>query len=107
MDKNKLFEEIRGLRRIVINTSPGGFSLSLRAKHMYCRMAGIKSIMQIADYSIARDDPNLVEVVKQLGEEANSPYSNLKIVEIPSNVEWQIESYDGSEWIAEKHRIWH
>ena len=27
-------------------------------------------------------------------------------VEIPDDVEWQIEEYDGSEWIAEKHRIW-
>lgn len=30
----------------------------------------------------------------------------LKVVSIPADVEWQIEEYDGAEWIAEKHRTW-
>jgi len=30
----------------------------------------------------------------------------LRIIEIPDGVEWQIEEYDGDEWIAEKHRTW-
>lgn len=55
---------------------------------------------------IDRDDPALVQVVRELGKEANSKFSDLKVVEIPADVEWQIEEYDGAEWIAEKHRIW-
>jgi hypothetical protein len=28
-------------------------------------------------------------------------------VEIPDNVEWEIMEYDGTEYIAEKHRKWY
>lgn len=58
------------------------------------------------DRDLDRDDPVLVQVVQELGKEANGKFSNLKVVEIPADVEWQIEEYDGAEWIAEKHRIW-
>lgn len=57
-------------------------------------------------YDIARNDPILVQVVEELGEKANSKYSSLKVVEIPDDVEWMIEEYDGTEWVAEKHRTW-
>jgi hypothetical protein len=59
-----------------------------------------------SDRDLDRDDPVLVQVVRELGEEANTRFSNLKVVEIPADVEWQIEEYDGREWIAEKHRTW-
>ena len=55
---------------------------------------------------IARDDPILIHVVEELGVAANSRYSELKIVEIPDDVAWQIDEYDGAEWVAEKHRTW-
>ena len=53
-----------------------------------------------------RDDPALVEVVEELGDAANGQLARLEIVEIPDDVEWQIEEYDGIEWVAEKHRTW-
>lgn len=53
-----------------------------------------------------RDDPVLVQVVRELGAEASGRFAKLKIVEIPADVEWQIEEYDGLEWVAEKHRTW-
>lgn len=53
-----------------------------------------------------RDDPLLVQAVEELGKEANTKISDLKVVEIPDDVEWEIEEYDGSEWVAEKHRVW-
>jgi len=55
---------------------------------------------------IPRNDLYLVKVVEELGVKANGNYAKLKIVEIPDNVEWQIEKYDGMEWVAEKHRKW-
>lgn len=58
------------------------------------------------DKDIARDDPVLVQVVRELGEKADSRFSSLKVVEIPADVEWIIEEYDGLEWVAEKHRTW-
>ena len=59
-----------------------------------------------SDRNIERDDEDLVKVVEELKNNSNTICSNLKIVEIPEDVEWQIEEYDGNEWIAEKHRTW-
>lgn len=58
------------------------------------------------DRDIARDDPVLVRVVEELGAAANGRHACLKIVEIPWHIDWQIEEYDGREWIAESHRTW-
>lgn len=55
---------------------------------------------------IQRNDKNLVAVVEQLGEKANSKFSKLKVVEIPDDVKWTIEEYDGIEWVTEEHRTW-
>jgi hypothetical protein len=54
-----------------------------------------------------REHKDLVKIVKTLGKKANGPYSELKIIKIPADVKYTIESYDGDEWIAEVHRIWH
>jgi hypothetical protein len=56
--------------------------------------------------SIARDDPTLIQIVEELGPRAAGRYAQLRIVEIPDGVDWQIEEYDGAEWVAEKHRTW-
>ena len=56
--------------------------------------------------SVERDDPVLVQVVEELGEQANGDYAKLEIVEIPDDVDWEIHEYDGIEHIAEKHRTW-
>lgn len=58
------------------------------------------------DMDIERHDPLLVKVVEKLGEKANSRFSELKIVEVPDGVDYEIEEYDGMEWIAEAHRTW-
>jgi len=55
---------------------------------------------------IDRDDPILIKVVKKLKKKANGGCAELKIVEIPDNIEYQIEEYDGYEHIAEAHRTW-
>ena len=54
----------------------------------------------------AREDPVLVQVVEELGRAANGGHADLCIVEIPDDVEWEIEEYDGKEWVAETHRTW-
>lgn len=53
-----------------------------------------------------RADPNLIKVIEELGDEASGSYSSLKIIEIPSDVEWTIQEYDGMEWISERHETW-
>lgn len=60
----------------------------------------------IVDRDIPRDDADLVAVVEELGAQANGEFAALEVVELPADVDWEIEEYDGREWIAEKHRTW-
>lgn len=53
-----------------------------------------------------REHEDLVSVVEKLGVAASGHLSELKIIEIPADVEYLIESHDGVEWVAEKHRTW-
>ena len=84
--------------KVVINRCYGGFGLSEKAM----RFLGVGSEWP----DIARDDPKLVECVEKLGEEANDTYAELKVVEIPDDINWEIGEYDGLEWVEEVHRRW-
>lgn len=53
-----------------------------------------------------RADPVLIRVVEELGEAASGEHAELKIVEVPDGVDWEIDEYDGMETIHEKHRSW-
>jgi len=113
------------MQRIVINVDWGGFGLSDDAMRRYAKIKGIRLIENVSDYGnvdfyideiddenyfscrdLERDDPVLVQVVEEMGEDSFGGYATLKIVEIPSDVEWIIRDYDGIEHIAEKHRTW-
>ena len=58
------------------------------------------------DRDVGRGDPFLVQAVEELGDNANGDFARLKIVEIPDDVSWEIDEYDGLEWVAETHRTW-
>jgi len=113
--------------KIVINKCFGGFNLSEEAVLLYGKKKGLNIIVvrdkimkslhhyyldevkdgnYFSDRDIQRNDSVLIEVVEELGGKANGFCSELKIVEIPDDVEWIIEEYDGKEWIAEDHRRW-
>lgn len=53
-----------------------------------------------------REDKTLIEVVEELGEKANAFYSNLKIVEIPDDLDYVIDNYDGIETLHQKVKEW-
>lgn len=53
-----------------------------------------------------REDKTLIEVVEELGEKANAFYSNLKIVEIPDDLDYVIDNYDGIETLRQKVQEW-
>jgi hypothetical protein len=112
--------------KIVINRDFGGYGLSDQAVREYGKRKGLNLVEDgpddhgftyfyvneidennyFSDREIERNDPVLVEIVERLGSEANGRYSDLKIVEIPDDVDWDIMEYDGMEHIAEKHRTW-
>jgi hypothetical protein len=105
-DGQAFLENIKtGVRRIVINTCYGGFGLSNLAEKRYKELAGITAA-DWSYYQIERDDPYLVKIVRELGMSANGDHANLKIVEVPADVDWHVTEYDGNEWVAEKHRTW-
>jgi hypothetical protein len=105
MSNEELIKHLRGVQYVVINTCYGGFGLSDRAVRDYKDMAGITD-PKWYERDIPRDDPYLIKIVRDLGMGANGTHANLKIVELPPDVEWEVEEYDGNEWVAEKHRTW-
>lgn len=88
--------------KVVVNRCYGGFGLS---------KAGMEFMgLEWDGYGNCRDlsrhDPKLVACVEQLGEKANGEHAKLSITEIPNDIEYVIEEYDGMEHVAEKHRTW-
>lgn len=53
-----------------------------------------------------RTHPLVIRVVEELGNIANGPCAELKVVEIPDGTDYTVEEYDGREHIAEKHETW-
>ena len=95
-DKNNHFVNEMKTRKIVINACYGGYSLSSKALDR----------IDSCQYEISRDDPELVKIVEELGEGSWGSCAELAIVEIPFDVDWEINDYDGMEHIAEVHRTW-
>lgn len=62
--------------------------------------------ISLTSRDINRNDKLLIQVVKELGEKADGACARLKIVEIPDDVDFEIDEYDGNEWVSEKHRRW-
>lgn len=81
--------------KIVINKCYGGFGLSEEAQKFLGK-----------DWNGERADLALIQCVEKLGSKVNTDYSKLTIIEIPDGIEYEIEEYDGIEWVAEKHRTW-
>jgi hypothetical protein len=123
------------MTKVVINKRYGGFGLSDEAFIEWCRRknyqvaildpewpsywavptapfsdtpAIVETLPDESFYTgdISRGDADLVAIVEEWAGRADGQYSSLKVVEIPDDVEWEIEEYDGREWIAEAHRTW-
>ena len=116
--------------KVVINTCFGGFGLSDAAFEEFLTRKGIAWEKQEDKYGFGmcysaaghvgdsdhyissfemlndRADADLVAVVEQFGKEVDTIHSELKIVEIPDDIEWFIVEYDGLEHVAEAHRTW-
>ena len=93
--------------KVVINTCYGGFGLSEESLEDYKKRKNITD-ENFYHWDIPRDCPDLVAMVE---EGVNLDYlegqfAELKIVEVPDDVNWYIEEYDGMEHVAERHRTW-
>jgi hypothetical protein len=92
--------------KVVVNRCHGGFTLSDVARAQLARARGVALDCLERDWELKRDALDLIAVVEAMGRASEGPYTSLEVVEIPDDVEWQIDEYDGAEWVAEKHRTW-
>jgi hypothetical protein len=83
------------MTKIVYSACYGGFGLSEKAFARYKELGGTCDY----DWEIARTDPILVQVIEELGEEANNWASNLKITAVHAGTKYRIEEYDGFETV--------
>lgn len=112
--------------KVVVNSCFGGFGLSHAAIMRYAELAKINLILaegeiksichyykdEIKDdnywspYDLERDDPILVQVVEEMGRSANGDCADLRIADVPDEILWYIDDYDGVETVREIHRTW-
>jgi len=88
--------------QVVINQCFGGYGLSEKAYEFL----GIKWDGYGFAFASDRSNPRLVECVLKLGAEASGFCADLRVVDVPDDVEWEISDYDGNEHVAENHRTW-
>ena len=90
-----------------------GFSSNLGLGNYYSTADLGKKVDKIPDENfwyygrLDRTDEDMIAVIEEIGEEAASgKFSELSIVEIPDDVNWELDEYDGIETIHEVHRTW-
>ena len=102
--------------RIIDNTIRAGYESGATVQEMTKRLIGTKKnnyLDGLVTNTGAREAEALVRTganhyanqardvaaVEALGEEANGLRASLLVVEIPDDVDWYIEEYDGHEWV--------
>lgn len=100
--------------KIVLNKCYGGFSVSeavyneLGFKwdgygYLNNELFGIENNDCIA----YRANEKLIAAIEKIGEEkASGSYAELRVVEVPDDIEWEIDDHDGIEILHEQHRSW-
>ena len=106
------------MKRILISVSHGGFGLGDQAFEWLIKNRGwtlgvhYEKNDYLYDESLysslisIRENEDVFDCFDAIGDKINKKWSKLQVVEIPEDVDYTIEDYDGSEWIAEKHRTW-
>jgi hypothetical protein len=79
------------------------YSMSIEDRRAYNKL---HSEQTVCPREIERNDPALVQVVEEMGSKADGDHAELAVVEIPDDVNYIVEEYDGMEHIAEAHRTW-
>lgn len=108
--------------KIVINNCFGGFSISEECAKLMAEKGCQVAKAELEEYKkdgswygygyvnglpgYDRTSNYLIEAVEELGERANNMCSELKVIEIPDDINYYINDYDGMETVEETHRSW-
>lgn len=104
------------MTKIVYNGCYGGFGLSDKAIARYAELKGLNLVKEKTEWSwgiwknadtgeyfserdLERTDPILIQVVEELGKEADGDCAKLVIEELPKGTLYRIDDYDGFESI--------
>ena len=116
--------------KVVINSDFGGFGLSDEAFEKFLDRKGIawekcrnkydmfdhykkghigedEHYLSCLELTGNRADTDLIAIVEEMGRKASGDYASLVVVEIPDDIQWHINEYDGMEHVAENHRTWY
>ena len=86
--------------KIVINRSHGGFRLSSDAEKILTMIFGEDEFYGLELHE-NRNNPIFVALVEKMGKGINGDSANLKVVEIPDGLSYEINEYDGYESVNE------
>lgn len=87
---------------ILINIRYGGWGISEKAIDLY-KLRNLNYITEeFDDHFFHRNDPILVQIYKELGNDFDDKYCKTKIIKILKKYEYYyvINEYDGKEWIT-------
>ena len=92
--------------KVVINRCYGGAGLSPKAIELLRSRGYTKAGAHLDSDCEVRSNPDVVDVVESLGELSWGECAELKVVEIPDGISWEVSNYDGMECVEETHRSW-
>ena len=72
---------------------PNKYGRALRKHHISC-------------HDIDRADAKLVQVIEELGKQAEGKGAELCVVTVPADIKWTITERNGVETVEETHRCW-
>ena len=106
---NEAFEKLLDRKGIAFEKVPAKFAFRGDDSDYYKAGSPYSDATHIGSYEFydQRNDPDLIAVIEEMGDAANSWAADIVIVEIPDDVEWHIHEYDGMEHVAENHRTWY
>ena len=116
--------------KVAVNKEHGGFSISqevvdiLKRKGVKCQFyeGEISSFFNPKEYGYHirnetffldkslpydahRAFPPLIEAIEE-AKDPNGKFAKIEIIDIPDDIEWYIDDYDGYETIRESHKTW-
>lgn len=101
------FEKLLERKGIEFDVVPSDSSLLGNSYYRKGYSGDVEHYLSEYDMASVRSDPDLIAVIEEMGKESWSWAAEIVIVEVPDDVAWHIDEYDGIEHVAENHRTWY